>query len=100
MKSNDFDRIISEHQRMRKVSARWVPKFFTRGQNMARRKMSRDNLHEIRVHFRPFLRRFIAEDETCGITLQHSNHWNHSSALSPEKVKSVPLTGKVVTKRE
>ncbi|UYV61976.1 hypothetical protein LAZ67_1007240 [Cordylochernes scorpioides] len=58
------DRIMREHLGLRKISARWVPKFLTPDQKTVRRKLSSDNLALFEANPEEFVNRFVTMDET------------------------------------
>lgn len=56
--------IMHEHLHMRKLCARWVPRFLTIDQKAKRIRLSTQNLDMIRRNKKEFLRRFVTMDET------------------------------------
>ena len=95
------EHIIKRVLRMRKVSARWVPRLLTPEQTDIRCAMSRENLRLFQQDPGEFVTRFVTVDETWvhhyePETKQQSMQWKHSDSPPHKKAKAVPSAQKVM----
>jgi len=84
--------IIHEDLDMRKLSAKWVPKFLNADQKCQRCQSSEQLLEFFRRDPNEFLSRLVTMDETwlCHYypkTKQQSMEWRHSGSPSPKKFR-------------
>ena len=95
------EHIIKRVLRMRKVSARWVPRLLTPEQKDVRCAMSRENLRLFQQDPGEFVTRFVTVDETWvhhykPETKEQSMQWKNSDSPPPKKAKVVPSAQKVM----
>jgi histone-lysine N-methyltransferase SETMAR len=93
--------ILTDHLKLRKVSARWVPRMLTDEQKASRLRTSTALLEQFRQNPEDFLSRFITMDETWvhhfdPETKQQSMAWKHSTSPPPKKFRVAASAGKVM----
>jgi len=94
-------RIVRNHLKFWKVSARWVPKQLKPEQHTMRMMTSHDNLQRYKTEGEAMLERIVTGDETWvrhyqPETKQASRQWKHQESPTPTKFKVVPSASKVV----
>jgi histone-lysine N-methyltransferase SETMAR len=86
---------------MKRLCARWVPRFFTADRKRTRMKISEQCLERFNKNKTDFVHRFVTMDETwihyyTPESKQQSEQWTEAGCSAPEKTRSVPSAGKVV----
>jgi len=99
--SSTVHRIISEDLRMKKVSARWVPRMLTEEQKKMRVDVCTDLFSRLQAEPQTFLDRIVTQDETWihhfdPETKRQSMIWKHVGSPTPKKFKVIPSAGKVM----
>jgi len=95
-------RIVRNHFKFRKVSARWVPKQLKPEQQVMPMMTSLDNLQCYKTEGEAMLlERIVTGDETWvhqyqPKTKQASRQWKHKESPTPTKFKVVPLASKMM----
>jgi len=94
-------RIVRNHLKFRKVSARRAPKQLKPEQQDMRMMTSLDNLQRYKTEGEVMLERIVTGDETWvhhyqPETKQASRQWKHKESPTPTKFKVAPSTSKVV----
>lgn len=94
-------RVVHDHLKFRKVSARWVPRQLKPEQQAVRMIMSLDNLQRYNEEGEEMLSRIVTGDETWvhhyqPESKQASKQWKHKDSPTPTKFKVVPSAGKVM----
>ena len=94
-------RILHDTLRMKKVSARWVPRMLTADQKHRRRQVCDELLDEYYEEAEDFLDHVITQDETWvhhydPETKQQSLQWKHADSPTPLKFKVVSSSKKVM----
>ena len=94
-------RIVRNHLKFRKVSARRAPKQLKPEQQDMRMMTSLDNLQCYKTEGEAMLERIVTGDETWvhhyqTETKQASRQWKHKESPTPTKFKVVPSTSKVM----
>ena len=87
---------------MRKLCARWVPRFLTIDQKRIRVTTSEQNLAYCNRDPKEFLRRFVTMDETwidhyIPESREESKLWIKPGGSSPKRPKTQQSAGKVMT---
>ena len=85
--------ILNQHLGMRKLSARWVPRFLTVNQKRVLMNISKALLAQFRGTKSEFRRRLITVDETCihhytPETKIQSKQWTAKAEPAPKKSKN------------
>jgi len=93
--------ILHEELDMKKLCARWVPRFLTPDQKRTRMKISEQCLECCNKNKTDFVRRSIAMDESwihhyTPESKQQSKQWTEAGCSAPKKTRSVPSAGKVM----
>ena len=93
--------IMREDLDMRKLSAKWVPKYLNADQKRQRFQSSEQILEFFRRHTNYFLSRLVTMDESWLYrydpeTEQPSMEWRHSGSPSPKKFRVQKSAGKVL----
>jgi len=93
--------ILHEELDMKKLCARWVPRFLTADQKHTCMKISEQCLERFNKNKTDFVRRFITMDETwihhyTPEPKQLSQQWTEDGCSAPKKRSSVPSAGKVM----
>lgn len=93
--------ILHEHLGMKKLCARWVPRFLTEEQKQRRVDVSEANLAYLNRDPKEFLRRFITMDETwihhyTPESNRQSAEWLTPGESRPKRPKTQQLAGKVM----
>jgi [histone H3]-lysine36 N-dimethyltransferase SETMAR len=93
--------ILTEHLKLRKVSARWVPRMLTTDQQHDRLKTCRQLLERFSANREDFIFRYVTVDETWvhhfdPETKQQSMAWKHKESPPPKKFRVVPSAGKIM----
>jgi len=94
-------RIVRNHLKFRKVSARWVPKQLKPEQQAMRMMTSLDNLQHYKTEGEAMLERIVTGDETWVHhyqleTKQALRQWKHKESPTSTKFKVVPSASKVM----
>lgn len=94
-------KILKDKLRLRKVSARWVPRLLTPDNKRLRETMSKQCLDRFKQNPKEFLRRIVTVDETwihyyTPDTKRQSKQWIFPGESAPKKAKTVPSAGKVM----
>lgn len=95
------EEILTTHLRMKKVSARWVPKMLTPEQKQYRLQISQQLLQRFRADPDDFLSRLVTQDETWvhhfdPESKRQSMQWKHPWSPSPRKFRVTASAGKVM----
>lgn len=93
--------ILHDHLNMKKLSARWVPRFLTAEQKLKRVHDSKYALEMFEVNSNEFLRRFITMDETwihyyTPESNRQSAEWLQACESRPKRPKTQQSAGKVM----
>ena len=93
--------ILHEVLRMRKLSARWVPRLLNSDNKQKRVTTSEQCLTLFKRNPKEFLRRFVTVDETwihwyTPETKVQSKQWTSPDEPAPKKAKTIPSAGKVM----
>ena len=93
--------IIHEDLDMRKLSAKWVPKYLNADQKRQRCPSSEQILNFFRRDWNDFLSQLVTMDETWSYhydpeTKQQSIDWRHSGSTRPKKIRVQKSAGKVL----
>jgi len=95
--------IFHEELDMKKLCARWVPRFLTADQKRTRMKISEQCLERFNENKLDFVRRFITVDESwihhyTPESKQQSKEWAEAGCSARKKTRSVPVpsAGKVM----
>lgn len=92
-------RIVHEHLKMGKVSARWVPKSLNAAQRQQRKDVSSDLLQRYSQDPEGFMSKLVTGDETWlhyhePETKAQSMQWKHQGSPTPKKFRTQPSVGK------
>jgi len=92
--------MLHEMLGMRKLSARWVPRWLTPANKRNRETTSEQCLTLFKRNPKEFLRRFVTIDETwihwyTPENKEQSKQWTSPGEPAPKKAKTVPLARKV-----
>lgn len=101
MSSERVFNIIHEHLRMRKVSARWVPRMLTPFDKQRRVESSQQLLNACEGQEEDFINKIVTGDETWihhfdPESKQESMQWKHKDSPPPKKFKVQKSAGKVM----
>jgi histone-lysine N-methyltransferase SETMAR len=92
---------LHEELDIKKLCARWVPRFLTADQKRTRMKTSEQYLDRFNKNKTDVGRQFITMDETLILHYtpepkKQSKQWTEAGCSAPKKTKSVPSVGKVM----
>lgn len=95
------DAILTNNLRMKKVSARWVPRMLTPEQKQCRAQISQQLLERFRTNPDGFLSRLVTQDETWvhhfdPESKRQSMQWKHPWSPPPRKFRVTASAGKVM----
>jgi hypothetical protein len=93
--------ILHEELDMKKLCARWVPRFLTADQKRTCMKISEQCLERFNKNKTDFVLRFITMDETwihhyTPESKQQAKQWTEARCSAPKKTRSVLSAGKVM----
>lgn len=93
--------ILHEHLQMKKLCARWVPRFLTIDQKQERVDASKRSLEMFQRNKKEFLRRFITVDETwihyyTPESKENAKEWLHTGSNAPKRPRTQQSAGKVM----
>lgn len=93
--------ILRNELDMKKLTARWVPRFLTVEQKQVRMNLSQECLARFQKNKTDFVRRFVTTDETwvhyyTPESKTQSKQWKHRSSPPPKKAMTVKSAGKVM----
>jgi len=101
MSKDRVGHVLHEILGMRKLSARWVPRFLTPDNKRNRETTSEQCLTLFKRNPKEFLRRFMTIDETwihwyTPETKEQSKQWTSPGEPALKKARTVPSAGKVM----
>jgi len=93
--------ILHEELDIKKLCARWVPRFLTADQKRTRMKISEQCLERFNKNKTDFVRLFITMEETWihhykPESKQQSKQWTEAGCSAPKKTRSLTSAGKVM----
>jgi len=93
--------ILHEELDMKRLCARWVPRFLTADQKRTRMKISEQCWERFNKNKTHFVHQFITMDETwihhyTPESKQQSKQWREADCSAPKKTRLVPSAGKVI----